>query len=597
MKKNKLHLIMFLIVVMFLCSISVSAFSAEIGPISQKGDDKALNNYDYLALKYYGSTAVFCTEFHRTTPAAKNQTCKVYNNWTNEVKAGVASIIQSVGAVDVSTGVSNNANYYYGELAINEFLCNSGVDTQYTCVTDTRTTEEILGEGSKYYGWYEAAIEAKKKYAVATLSFSSSKLTFTKSGDNYISNEITITKNSDADFSITSNLGTVIRNGNKFYVSIPASSVSAGTTANVTVGASISKTNYLAQNYSCGEYQSVTPNIVEPEKTTASATATGSISVNAPKAKLTINKVDGNNAHLSGATITVTGTKGYSKTFVTDGNPIVIENLEYDTYTITEVKAPEGYVIDRAKTITLNGNNLTGVITLTDSKNKVTISKVGVTGIEELPGASLEVQDSTGNTLYKWVSTEEPYVIEGLSVGKYYLIETIAPEGYVLNKEKVEFEITAETTTKTVKMTNKLNVVKISKINSTNKKLLPGATLQIEDEKGNVIKYCTDKKGNKNTACKWLSTEKAYEITGLPNGKYYLVETKAPEGYELSKEKIKFTVDGSKEVIEVKMINELEVEVPDTLSSKSALLLAIAMFDIALGIGIVTYVKKNKIEE
>ena len=34
--------------------------------------------------------------------------------------------------------------------------------------------------------------------------------------------------------------------------------------------------------------------------------------------------------------------------------------------------------------------------------------------------------------------------------------------------------------------------------------------------------------------------------------------------------------------------------VPNTFSMKSAMLLAIAMFDIALGIGIFTYVKKNK---
>ena len=40
---------------------------------------------------------------------------------------------------------------------------------------------------------------------------------------------------------------------------------------------------------------------------------------------------------------------------------------------------------------------------------------------------------------------------------------------------------------------------------------------------------------------------------------------------------------------------KLEVEVPDTLSSRSVLLIAISMFDIALGIGILTYVKKNKL--
>ena len=45
------------------------------------------------------------------------------------------------------------------------------------------------------------------------------------------------------------------------------------------------------------------------------------------------------------------------------------------------------------------------------------------------------------------------------------------------------------------------------------------------------------------------------------------------------------------------MTNHIDVSVPNTGASRSALLLSIAMFDIAIGIGIFTYVKKNKVEE
>ena len=72
----------------------------------------------------------------------------------------------------------------------------------------------------------------------------------------------------------------------------------------------------------------------------------------------------------------------------------------------------------------------------------------------------------------------------------------------------------------------------------------------------------------------------------------------APTGYTKSSEKIEIEVteDGAvKDKIVMK--NALEVKVPDTLSGKSALLLAIAMFDVALGIGIYIYVKNNKVEE
>ena len=108
-----------------------------------------------------------------------------------------------------------------------------------------------------------------------------------------------------------------------------------------------------------------------------------------------------------------------------------------------------------------------------------------------------------------------------------------------------------------------------------------------------------DEKGKKQTLkeCSWVSGEKPIEVVGLAKGKYYLVETIAPKGYVLNETAVEFEVKADGTTTNVVMKNDLEVEVPDTLSSRSALLLAIAMFDIALGIGIVTYVKKNKIEE
>lgn len=43
--------------------------------------------------------------------------------------------------------------------------------------------------------------------------------------------------------------------------------------------------------------------------------------------------------------------------------------------------------------------------------------------------------------------------------------------------------------------------------------------------------------------------------------------------------------------------NNIDVEVPDTLNTTSAILLSISMFDIFLGIGILLYVKKYKTQE
>lgn len=502
MKKN--HIIIVLILLLMCINIiCVKALPATLGPIDQVGS-KVMDNCGGescygLALKVSGSTPVICTEYNKTTPAAGNATCSINSNWNEKVRYGVAAIIsRSSSNINAST-ITNQ--YFAAEMAINAFLNSKnagGANIAGTALTSTYS--------SLYNDYLSAANAAYDSYdndSNVSITLSSTSLTFTLNGSNYESNSITVS--GVTDFSVVTNLGTVSKSGQTFKIIVPISSVTKNETVQVTVTAT--KTLNQARNYSCGEnYQSITPVSLETIEKSATKAINGSIS---PKAKLTINKVDGDNKHLSGATILVTGPNNYSQTFTTTGESIVIEGLEYGSYTIKETKTPTGYVGAKEKTVVLSTENLTETVVLTNNKNKVVISKLDVTG----------------------------------------------------------------------------------------KKELPGATLEIQDEEGNIVKFCTDSKGNKNTECKWVSTDKPYEIEGFPVGKYYLQETIAPEGYVLRKERLLFEVKEDVLTTEVIMENELEVEVPDTLSSRSALLLTIAMFDIALGIGIVTYVKKHKIEE
>ena len=84
----------------------------------------------------------------------------------------------------------------------------------------------------------------------------------------------------------------------------------------------------------------------------------------------------------------------------------------------------------------------------------VSISKKDATTKKELPGATLVLKNDKGEIVETWVSTDEEHVIYNLPLGKYTLIEEKAPDGYVLSKEEITFELTEVGVEKRVVMYN-----------------------------------------------------------------------------------------------------------------------------------------------
>ena len=224
-------------------------------------------------------------------------------------------------------------------------------------------------------------------------------------------------------------------------------------------------------------------------------------------------------------------------------------------YKMTETKPADGYVTAESIEFTVENTKEVQKHQMLDDVTKVEISKKDIADSSEVPGAKLIILDKDGKKVESWTSTDKPHMVEKLPVGEYTLREEQSPDGYLI-AEDVKF---------TVKDTGKVQKVKmkdahpygklvIKKTDSVSKAALPGAEFELrEKESGKVVeKLVTDKTGT--------ATSGKIPIATYKNGKvektveYILVETKAPNGYELGskKEEIRFEYkDGKTKVIEI----------------------------------------------
>ncbi len=224
-------------------------------------------------------------------------------------------------------------------------------------------------------------------------------------------------------------------------------------------------------------------------------------------------------------------------------------------YKMTETKPADGYVTAESIEFTVENTKEVQKHQMLDDVTKVEISKKDITDSSEVPGAKLIILDKDGKKVESWTSTDKPHMVEKLPVGEYTLREEQAPDGYLI-AEDVKF---------TVKDTGKVQKVKmkdahpygklvIKKTDSTSKAALSGAEFELrEKESGKAVeKLVTDKTGTATSGKLPIATYKNGKVEKTVE--YILVETKAPNGYELSskKEEIRFEYkDGKTKVIEI----------------------------------------------
>ena len=214
-----------------------------------------------------------------------------------------------------------------------------------------------------------------------------------------------------------------------------------------------------------------------------------------------------------------------------ENGEINIENLRTGKYQLREIEAPEFY--NKSDTIDFEiKDNETTILNVEDEKQKGTIV-INKTDLDDknikLEGVKFEIYDKDQNLVDTIITNKDGIAIsKELPIDNIYTIKEIeTADNYYLSNKTYEVQFTEDKEVKTVNITNEHEKgnVDIYKHDSEEEKALQGAEFELTNLTENKVigKYTTDENG------------KIY-ITGLRTGVYLLKETKAPEGYKLSKD-------------------------------------------------------------
>ena len=252
------------------------------------------------------------------------------------------------------------------------------------------------------------------------------------------------------------------------------------------------------------------------------------------------------------------------------------EHIEYalpeGNYVLHEETAPnaDGYVTAQDVEFTVKEDGSITKVEMEDDFSKVDVSKTDITGDTELVGVKLQVLNSEEEVLDEWVSDGTEHRIEYLPVGEELTLREIQTiDGYTM-AEDVKFTLEDTGEVQHVAMQNEFVYGRIflTKTDAETGDALAGAEFEIRntttgETAGSLV---TDENGQAESEDLLIGS---YDETGVKELFHYeVVETKAPEGYQLDEtpHEVIFELDGEKNgqiLVELNVTNEkTPVETP-----------------------------------
>ncbi len=183
-------------------------------------------------------------------------------------------------------------------------------------------------------------------------------------------------------------------------------------------------------------------------------------------------------------------------------------------------------------------------------KGTLEFTKTDLVNGDPIPDTIISIYTIDDRLIYTGKSDSEgKIVVNNIMAGKYYIVEKVANEAYVLSEEKAYFEIKEDGEIVKANMTNKPKVgtLEFTKTDLVNGDPIPNTVIVITNSKNEVIFS-----GKTNELGEIVIPEIRY-------GKYTISEKIANEAYVLSEEKAYFEIKEDGEIVKANMTNKPKV--------------------------------------
>ena len=244
------------------------------------------------------------------------------------------------------------------------------------------------------------------------------------------------------------------------------------------------------------------------------------------QSQLVIKKVDEDTRQpLKNAKFKITKSNGelVKETETDENGTITLTGLPDCSLVVTEIKAPDGYILqDTPKTIEVKAGG-SYELTFTNKKQSgLTIKKIDEETRQPLKNAKFKITKSNGE-LVKEAETDVngTITLNGLPDCTLVVTEIAAPTGYILQDTPKTIEVKAGQSYELTFTNKKAYGLQIRKVVKGTGEALAGAKFKVEKVSGERIgEYTSNSAGLVN-------------ISGLEDGIYVVTEIKAPDGYRI----------------------------------------------------------------